>query len=691
MNLRSFITIIILAVSFSQMAAQKSKNDIKVKRSEFKTGNSEGLQDAWLAIIDADEYFKQGKGTYNMARDLYLSAHQYNSENPELNFLIGVCYLYTDEKSEAIKYLRKAFEKKPDISPEINYLLGRAYHLNLEFDKAIQHYGAHRTSLGPKEALIQYDIIDKLISECRNGKIIVGDPRRVIISNLGDSINSIYDDYFSIFAANDSNMYFTSRRPAKSKSKRNPFDNKYFEDIYFSTLSAGGWSEAIPLNKKIDSKQNDAAVGISNDESQLFIYRGKEKGGEIYASNLKNGEWKSPAPWNSKISSDESESTLFFTQTGDTVYFVSANKELTIGGKDILMSVKNAKGKWQKPVNLSGLINTKYDEEGIFVTPNGKTMYFSSRGHNTMGGFDIFKTETQSDGTWSDPVNLGYPINTPDDELFFSLSEIGNAAYLSAIRAGTIGAKDIYKLVFLGSEKEMMLANEDLLVAGIMEKTKKGFFTIPEPFSVDSFYYLKGFVLNKANNEPVSAKLEFVDANESKVVATVITSETGEYQVKFAEAKKYGLEISAKDYMFFLDEVDMTTASTDEPFIRDFLLDKVEVGAKVVLENIYFETNKATLTAASYPQLNQVITFLKNNETLRLEISGHTDNVGGLKANLKLSNDRAKAVVDYMVITGIDKGRLEWKGYAYNQPIATNDTPAGREQNRRVEFKVISK
>jgi outer membrane protein OmpA-like peptidoglycan-associated protein/tetratricopeptide (TPR) repeat protein len=691
MKLRSILAIVLLALSFGQLFAQKAKDEVKIKRSEFKTDKSEGFQDAWLDIIEANEYFAQGVGTYNLARDLYLSAHQYNSENPELNYLIGVCYLYTDDKYQALNYLRKAYDKKPDISPEINYLLGRAYHLVLEFDKAVEHYTAYRKSLRPEEAVKKNDSIDKLIIECKNGKDIIGDRKRVIISNLGDSINSEYDDYNSIFAANDSIVYFTSRRPAKLKSKRNPFDNKFYEDVYYSSLTGGGWSAARPLSKKINSKSNDAAVGISKDGKELYIYRGKDNGGDICVSDLKKGEWKSPGSWISKLSSDQSESSVFYTLTGDTVYFVSANEDLTNGGKDILMSVKNLKGKWQKPINLSSLINTKYDEEGIFLTPDGKTLYFSSRGHNSMGGFDVFKTEMKADGVWSDPVNMGYPVNTPDDELFFCLSANGKAAYLSGIREGGVGAKDIYKLVFLGSEKEMILSNEDVLIAGMPDKVKTGFFTMPDPLAVDSFYYLKGRVLNKANNEPISAKLEFVDAAESKVIATAISTETGEYQVKFMEAKTYGVEVVARDYLFFLDAIDMTTASTDEPFIRDFLLEKVEVGTKVVLENIYFETNKATLTAASYPQLNQVVAFLQNNETVRLEISGHTDNVGSLKANLKLSEDRAKAVVAYLSGNGIDKSRLEAKGYAFNQPIAPNDTPEGRERNRRVEFKVISK
>jgi outer membrane protein OmpA-like peptidoglycan-associated protein/tetratricopeptide (TPR) repeat protein len=688
---RSISIILLLVLTVGQLFAQKHKDEIVVKRSEFKTDKKEGFQDAWLAIREADEFFVEGKEAYGPANELYLKAYQYNSENPELNYLIGVCYLDTDNKYEAIKYLRKAYEKKPKISSDITFLLGRAYHQVLEFDKAIEHYYAYRKSLGPDDALKLNDSVDKLISECKNGKQLVAEPKRLIISAMGDSINSIYDDYFSIFSASDSVVYFTSRRPKSPKSKRNPFDNKFYEDVFVSYLKDGAWAAAHPLSKKIDSKNNDAAVGLSKDGNELYIYRGAENGGDIFVSNLKNGQWKSPDSWISRLSSKQSETSVFFTESGDTVYYVSSNEDLTMGGKDILFSVKNKKGKWQKPENLSSLVNSKYDEEGIFLTPDGTTLYFSSRGHNTMGGYDVFKSVKQSDGTWSDPENMGYPVNTPDDEVFFSLSSNGKAAYLSTTRDGGMGAKDIYKIIFLGSEKEMILASQDILIAGIINNDKTGFFTMPDALPIDSFYYLKGRVLNKTSNEPVAAKIEFVDSTQSKVVATAISAENGEYQAKFLEPKVYAVEVVAKDYLFFLDKVDMSTASTDEPFMRDFLIDKIEVGKKVVLEKIYFETSKATLTAASFPELNQVIAFLKGNETIRLEISGHTDNVGSAKANSKLSEDRAKSVVNYLVSNGIDKSRLEAIGYGFTQPIAPNDTPEGREQNRRVEFKVISK
>lgn len=691
MKLYSLLALALLVIYPGRTFAQKYADEIKIKRNELKTGQTDGLQDAWLAVVEADEFFARGTGSYDLAREKYLQAHQYNSENPELNFKIGVCYLYTEDKYMAVQYLRKAYDKKPKISPEIQYLLGKAYHYSLEFDKAIESYFAYRASLGPQEAVKQYDAIDKLITECKNGKALVADRKRVIITNLGDSINSRYDDYFCILTRNDSLMYFTSRRPVNTKSKRNPFDDKYYEDVYSSRQVSGKWSGAKPVGKQINSKSNDAAVGFHPLLNQLFIYRGKDNGGDVMVSEYKKGEWKSPGSWESKFSSDQSESSVFFSLSGDTVYFISANEDLTNGGRDILMAVKDRKGKWMKPVNLSSIVNTKYDEEGVFLTPDGNTLYFSSKGHNTMGGFDVFKTQRQPTGLWSDPENLGYPVNSPDDDLFFILQSNGSSALISSVRDGGLGGKDIYKLIFLGSEKELLLANEDIMVSWSDKAPKNGFFTLPEPVGIDSFYYLKGKVLNKNTNEPVIARLEFVDSTESKVVATVVSSETGDYMAKFLAPKKYDVEIVAKDYLFFLDEVDLSSATTDEPFIVDFQVEKLEVGAKVVLENINFETSKATLTPASYPKLDRIVQFLKDNSTLKVEISGHTDNVGSSKTNLKLSEDRAKAVVNYMVSSGIDATRLESKGYGFSQPVAPNNTPEGRELNRRVEFKITSK
>ena len=694
MNFRIVSILVLMCLLSGKAFAQQSpSDDLKIKKSAFRTEQEEGFKEAWKSIQLANEFYEAGVGTFALARDHYLFAHQYNPDNNVLNYRIGVCYLYTDDKFEALKYLRKAFDTNPDITPDIQFYLGRAYHLVLEFDKAKEHYLEARdiySNLGMVKKVVT---VDKLIGECENGKTIVNNPVRVIISDMGDSVNSVNDDYLPVFADHDSTLYLTSRRFSEKHDKRNPYDNKYFEDAYACRLGPDGWLGAQPLSKKINTSHNDAVLGVSPDGNSLYIYRGADNGGDIYVShyNPKKGVWKRPKSMGRRINSKQAEGSVYFTASGDTMYFISANEKLTQGGKDILITVKNEKGHWQDPHDLGSLINTRYDEEGIYLNPAGNELWFSSKGHNSMGGFDVFHSVRLDDGTWSDPVNVGYPINTADDDLFFRESDNGKYAYYTTIRENGVGAKDIYKVTFLGSEKEFMISNEDILIAGLPDTTKTGFFSIPEPVHIDSFYYLTGRVLDKETNEPVLAKLEFIDVENSQVIATAISADSGHYRVKFLEPKNYGVEIMAKDYLFFLDAVDMSNASTDEAMTRDFLLEKLEIGTKVVLENIYFETNKATLKPDSYGQLNQVVKFMENNESVRLEISGHTDNVGSLKYNTKLSEERAKAVVDYLVAQGIDASRLEWKGYAFTQPIAPNDTPEGREKNRRVEFKVIGK
>ena len=279
MNSRIFFIFLFLGMfTFSSYSQPGPTMDLKIKRGEFKTVNEEGFKEAWKNIKTGNKYFEEGIGTFSLARDHYLAAHQYNSEHPVLNYRIGLCYLYTDDKYEALSYMRKAYNEAPDLHPFINYYLGRAYHLVLEFDKAIEHYRNFRekaVQLGNVEATIE---VDKNIIECNYGKEIIEEPRRVIISNLGDSVNSIYDDYSSVFTDNDSVLYFTSRRYHEKRDKRNPYDNKFYEDVYVARMNdAGVWMGAEPVSKKINKKDNNAVVGISPDGNSLYIYNGEEK------------------------------------------------------------------------------------------------------------------------------------------------------------------------------------------------------------------------------------------------------------------------------------------------------------------------------------------------------------------------------------------------------------------------------
>lgn len=688
------ILCLVLFISIFTFPITGQVREVKVKKSEFRKENKPGLKEAWKNIKNGRSNVDEGKGTYRLARENYLNAYGYNPENPELNYKIGVLFLHTDDKFEAIKYLKKAYELKEDVAPDILYQLGRAYHQVLDFERAIEKYNAYKSSIPPKEISRNPEFIshvNKLIEECNNGKELVENPLRVIVNNMGENINSIYDDYYPVVTEDDSLMYFTSRRPFSPKDKRMDYDNKFSEDIYKSTKRNGKWSVAQNLEKPRNSKRNEAALAISDDLQALYMYDGKSNAGDIEVSRFKKGKWRKPKSIKGPFNTKHRETAITFSSDGKTAYFISSREKTTSGGKDIYYTYKDSKGKWIKPQNLGTVINTKYDEEGVSLSPNDSILFFSSKGHNTMGGYDVFYSVKNEIGEWSMPENIGYPINTPDDDLFYNLVKANKHAYYTSIRESGMGGKDLYKIIFLGAEKQMAMANDNEFWAFNADTIHSIFLEELELVEIDSSIILRGTITDSESGEGVRAKLELIDLDNSRIMATGVSKENGDYKIKLPDVKDYGIEITAQGYLLFLDVLDLSADKSKVIIERDFELEKVKVGDKVVLKNIFFEFAKSTLKPESYAELNNVVKLLENNPTMRIEISGHTDNVGSQKANLRLSLQRAKSVVDYLEAQGIDKDRLEAKGYGYSQPIAPNDTPEGRELNRRVEFKVLSK
>jgi outer membrane protein OmpA-like peptidoglycan-associated protein len=665
---------------------------LKIKRSEFKK-QEYGFKDAWLNVKDGNYFFSLGSGSYREARESYLRAYGYNSENAELNYMIGRCYLFTDNKFESIKYIKKAYELKPTVSFDIHLMLGMAYHQILEFDLAIEEYNYFINNIHPKMRAEYQPKIDLFIQQCKNGKLLTAEPKRVVINNLGKGVNSIFDEYGPVLSREGDEMYFTSRRKYSKKSEKSILDDKYFEDVYCSNLVNDTWSRAKRVDKKITGKDNTthiAVIGLSPDKNRLYIYKGNDNSGDLYMSTLKKGMWTKPKSL-SKFNSKYSEVSLCISSDESTIYFVSGNTKKGYGGTDIYISKKNNKGKWGKPENAGNVINTFFDELGVSLGANDSVLFFSSKGHNSMGGYDVFQSTLSNVGLWSRPQNLGYPINTPNDDVFYVQSANGKTAYYSSNRESGLGGMDIYKIIYLGAEKEMISGEVEDLLAGAKAPYDNIYFVPLKKLIVDSTILMRGFINDSENQRPVIAKIELIDRERSQVVATAISDSTGNYSVKLPETKMYGVEIVAKGYLLYLDMVDLSQRTYDEVVVKNFLLDRVEVGAKVILKNIYFEFGKSTLKPESYTTLDNVVRLMQSNETIRIEISGHTDNIGSLKTNTKLSTDRAKAVVDYLVQKGIPASRLEYRGYAFNQPVAPNSTEEGRAQNRRVEFKVLSK
>jgi len=668
-----------------------AQGNVKIKKKDFRIEYKEvGFKDAWKEVKAGEKLFSAGLGTYPNALEHYLRAYKYNSDCVKLNYKIGVCYLSTNEFYKATEFLEKTYLKNENVTDDIHFMMARAYHLNLNFNQAIDSYKAYYSSFSIKE-LEYLDVnIDRYIKECKYGKELVNNPVRVIINNLGSRVNSEYDDYNPVLHPSQDLLYFTSRRETE-KNKRLDIDNKFIENVFFSDQAGELWRKPKLLENKLESKNNESVLLFSNDGNEIYLYNGKKNGGEILVSELKNDKWKSPKKLKGKVSSKYKETTIALSPDETEMIFVS-NQEGTIGGMDLFYSKLDEKGKWSAPINLGAAINTPYDEEGVYWHPKEDKVYFSSKGHNSMGGFDVFVMERDVDKMWSNPENLGYPINTPNDDLFLKMDENNKQAYYSSVRQNGNGGFDLYKIIFLGEEKELKVTTDDIHLAWEYKPVDDLFYITPQELKVDTALFMVGMITDSKEGIPIQAKVEVIDTELSKVVATGLSDTLGNYKIRIPKKKDYGVEVTAKNYLFYVTIVNLSDKQVvDSKVQANFQLDKIDVGAKMVLKNIFFETNKATLKPQSTTELERVATLLKENPGIRLEISGHTDNVGSYRVNQKLSEARAKSVVDYLINQGLDKSRLEYKGYSFTQPVADNNTAEGRAQNRRVEFKVLSK
>ncbi len=677
-RIKIFISLLLSIIMLNLSAQEK----VSIKKIQFLI-QPHGSEAAWNSIKKGNKLYNKGYAFLRAARTEYLKAYAYNDKNAALNYRIGICYLYADEKTEALKYLKKAYEIDNNVTTDIHFQLARAYHLNYEFDNAIKEYRLFK-SIVPIRKLkkLPYNI-DQLIEECEVGKTLLTDKKRVVIQNLKDN-NSEYDDFLTVFNKKGDIMYFTSRRPTHNNKKRNPLDQKFSEDIYVSKQTSSGWTQPQVFDRRIVSKHNEAALAFYNDT--LFVYSSKGNG-NIYYTHKNDNKWSRLHSFRRINTRKGRETSFCISSDGKTLFFVSdADLKGAIGGKDIYYCVKDEDGNWSKPKNMGPLINTPYNEEGVSISPDGKTLYFSSKGHSGMGGYDIFYSKKEESG-WSKPVNMGYPINTPDDDLYYIPGSNEKIAYLSANREGTKGFIDIYKVIYLGKPKDF-ISHGDISPLAFELYEKPTMLHVPiSVLMVDSSLVLMGRILDSETQKGVMAKMQVIDSEKSIVVATLLSDTMGNYKTQLPERKTYGVEIATRGYLLYLSTIDLKKEKGDI-IQKDFILQPISVGAKVVLKNIFFETGKAILKEESYQQLSNVITFLKENPSVKLEISGHTDNVGGLAYNIRLSEARAKAVVNYLIQNNIEQNRLTFKGYGPHQPVASNKTADGRALNRRVEFKI---
>ena len=684
-------------LSFLVVLGASSQN-VEFTKDNFGEKKAE-LKEILKVIEEGDEYFEQMEAMWNEAIPMYLKANEFNPNNALLNFKLGACYLHSLDRGEALKYLEKSLSLNANVDPRLNYFLGQAYHLDYEFDDAIKFYSKYQTTVINNPDPWYLDELKMRIQQCYNGKEIIEKPVRVFIDNLGKSVNSKFREYGGVISADESVLIFTSRRANSTGGKIDPILNENYEDLYISyKQDDGSWSEAENLGENVNSDDHDAVSAISADGQRVLIFLGrKNNAGDLYECTLDGDVWSKPVSLGKNVNTKEyHESSACYAPDGNSIYFVS-NKPGGKGDHDIYVTRKDDKGKWGEATNLGNVINSKYDEEAVFMHPDGKTLYFSSKGHTSIGGYDIFKTVFDvTTNTWSTPKNLGYPVNTSDNDVFFVLSADGKHGYLtSSSQPETEGTLDLYMITFLGPEKPMVLNNEDNLLAEATAPIKERVIAPVVEVKEAQLTILKGVITDFLTKVPLEATIEIVDNEANQTIATFKSnSKSGRYLVSLPAGKNYGIAVKKEGYLFHSENFDIPATSAFQEVEKNIELKQLAVGSKIVLRNIFFDLDKATLRAESTTELKRLIKLMNDVPTLKIELGGHTDSQGSDSYNLQLSQKRAKAVVDYLTDAGISADRLKWEGYGETQLVngcsnGVKCTDDEHQANRRTEFKVL--
>ena len=470
--------------------------------------------------------------------------------------------------------------------------------------------------------------------------------------NLGDSVNTTDLEYFPSLTIDGKKLIFTRR-----------INNK--ESFYESDLANDKWNNAFPLEGKINSPDfNVGAQNISQDGEWLVFTGCNFPRGfgscDLYISYLTKNGWSEPQNLGRNVNSEFWESTPSLSPDKRDLYF-SSNRTGGYGGKDIWVSHRNENGNWGQPVNLGAAINTAGDESTPFIHADNETLYFNSSG---LPGYsekpDLFVTRKLSDTAWSAPENLGYPINTIDDEGSLIVDAGGTTAYYSSDRSDTKGGLDIYT------------------------------FELRKDIRPLKTLWVKGKVYDKNTKAGLPSTVMLTDVKSRATVSKLQTDEDGNYLITLPEGKDYAFNVHRKGYLFYSENYNMSGASPDSVFTADIALEPIEANAKIILKNVFFDTKKTDLKPESITELDNVVRLMNENPNMKILISGYTDNVGNPADNLKLSTGRAVSAVNYLLGKGVNNSRLSFKGFGEANPVAGNDTEEGRALNRRTELSVVS-
>lgn len=579
----------------------------------------------------------------------------------EAYYLIADAYVDSRNLSKALETYEKSFAVNPNYFPNALYTAGAIAINTGQYEKCKQFLEKFLTY--PNTAETFKVKAEKHIIDCNFSIEALKNPVPFNPVNMSDNLNTPDHEYFPSITADGNTFLFTRNLKDANSSVG------YQEDFFISKKLNNNWEPAFPIGAPINTADNEGAPTISADGQILIFAACNRPDGfgscDLYFSRKVGEKWTKPLNMGPPINSKNWETQPCFSSDGKTLYFIRGTVTREgIKNQDIYVCELKADGAWSTPMALSTTINSPDREESVFIHPDNQTLYFASNGHPGMGGMDLYVSRKMDDGNWSKPMNLGYPINTFSDENSMLVAPDGKLAYFASGREGGKGGLDLYQFE-------------------LYDKIRPGNLT-----------YVKGKVFDSKTKKPVGALFELIDLSTSK---TVLESESnignGEFLVCLTANKNYALNVSKNGYLFYSENFSLkdVVADINKPFQMDVPLQPIDTGMAVELKNVFFETAKYDLKPESVVELDKLVSFMKKNKNLKIEIAGHTDNVGDKKTNQLLSQNRAKSVYEYLIKKSIEAERLSFKGYGDSKPKVENNSDINRAKNRRTEFKVISK
>lgn len=612
-----------------------------------------------------------GRGNLKGAEEYLLKSLAKDSIFSEAYILLSQVKVKMGDINSAIFYKEKMMTLNP-IIPLVEYFYLAGMHMAIgSYEKCLKNAVRYKNSPLADQRYIGR--IDKMIENCEFAIEAIKNPVDFDPINLGSSINSELPEYFPSITADDSTFLFTRRVNDLSA----PGGRQ--EEIFVSKKTPNNnWSNSSLVSNAINSKYNEGAPTFSPD-GQYIIFVGCETGAkgdyeygddrkgygscDLFYSQNNGTNWSKPVNLGSKINSKHWETQPSFSSDGKTLYFIRGmtydRQRRNPDNQDIYVTTITEDGQWSKPEKLPPNINSPHREESVQIHPDGKTLYFSSNGHPGMGGMDLYMSRKLDDNTWSDPINLGYPLNTYKNDISILISPKGDKGYFSSDREGGYGDLDLYS------------------------------FNVDKKFKPLPITFIKGKIIDAESKLPLFAFFQLTDLKKGNIISQMQSKlGNGEFLITVPKNIDFALHAEKEGYMFYSRNIYRDNLSLSKDGFLIIELEKVKPGT-FILENIFFEKSKSSLKKSSLVELNKVLKLMQINPDLKIQISGHTDSDGDDDFNLELSINRAKSVVNWLIENNIDQNRLSFKGYGETRPIEENNSIANKAKNRRTELTII--